>query len=1115
MVEERTSGRLISCRSTHPLVAVQVRCPVPRAFTSFSAHSRCPATALSSGSNGHAMSSDYTDSGRADAESEGAIAVALRDAVLRQVADGVIFTDPEGRVVFVNDAALAIHGVAQLEVAVEDQTKTYHLLTIGGEPYPLEELPLARAVRRGESVVDAEWRIRRPDGTEVIAQGNASPVLDGEGRMLGAVLTLRDVTGRHHRRRRADAEDVLVRKIVREAPAMIAVLRGPQHVFEAANLLYMRLVGERRSILDKPVREALPELEGQGIYELLDGVHASGNPYHGTEVRLLLDRGNGSLDEAFFNFSYQPIFAAGGEVDGILVHAVDVTEQVQARQVIEEQAAELEQQAAELEQQMEEAQALAEELEVANEELQTANETAGVARDVAEQRAEELSRRAREAALMGAVGRALTQGGPLQQILCRCTDAVVEHLDAAFTRIWTLEEAGSMLVLQASSGLYTHLDGGHSRVPVGALKIGRIASEREPHLTNDVPNDPRVSDPAWARREGMVSFAGYPLLVQDRVVGVLALFARHPLPESALAALGTVADGIAVAIQRAHADEERERLLHRAEDAQAEAEKARTEAEEANLAKSQFLANMSHEIRTPINAIMGYADLLDADVAGPLTEGQRSYADRILSSGRHLIGLVNEILDLAKVEAGELVVAREPAPVSGTAEEAVSMITPQATAKGIAVVVEDEVSHPDAMYLGDPDRVRQILVNVLSNAVKFTEPGGRITLRCRMAEEAGDSAETQGDGPWLALEVEDTGIGIAPEQLGRVFDPFVQVDDKDTRREGGTGLGLTISRKFARLMGGDLTVASRPGEGSSFTLLLPMDTAEARARGHAASIQAASPVVVVAFGDDGEALGELERQVHPGVRLVGTTSVDEVVALARRENAMLVVLDISSESGAAWQIAHMLHEAPELIQTPVLLLPWIPTPGTEPPSDGLDLGWLSLVPKPFTSGQLTHAISVAVAGDEGQRVVEGGEDGCDVLIVDDDPDTRRIAGAFLKEANVKVREAVDGERALAEMRATPPDVLVLDLMMPVLDGFGVLAAMRVDPALARIPVVVLTAKSLTESERQFLARTAVRVLQKGSHRLADVAALVLRAASNAQRLSGGTTAVDRIPVVSE
>jgi PAS domain S-box-containing protein len=277
---------------------------------------------------------------------------------------------------------------------------------------------------------------------------------------------------------------------------------------------------------------------------------------------------------------------------------------------------------------------------------------------------------------------------------------------------------------------------------------------------------------------------------------------RHPVRF-----IGTVLD----VTERAHAEIERAELLDRER-------RARAAAEAANRAKSSFLATMSHEIRTPINAIVGYADLLDMGIRGALTDGQREYLQRIRASGTHLTGLVGDVLEFAKVDAGEMSFVRERGLLDDAAGKAAELVLPQAAARGVAVRLEP--CPPDAAFLGDPDRVRQVAINLLSNAVKFTPAGGTVAVRCDVGAQPPEDAGL-GVGTWARLEVEDTGIGIAPEQLARIFEPFTQVDDSHTREQGGTGLGLAISRRFARVMGGDVTVRSRPGAGSVFTLWIP------------------------------------------------------------------------------------------------------------------------------------------------------------------------------------------------------------------------------------------------------------------------------------------------------
>ena len=249
---------------------------------------------------------------------------------------------------------------------------------------------------------------------------------------------------------------------------------------------------------------------------------------------------------------------------------------------------------------------------------------------------------------------------------------------------------------------------------------------------------------------------------------------------------------------------------------------ARLEAEAASRAKSEFLAIMSHELRTPLNAVLGYSELLELGISGPLTDKMREQVGRIRMSAKHLLGLVNDILDLAKVEAGRLSVSSEPASASGTVGAAIALIQPQAAARGLELTVVPDVG-ASPVYLGDDERVRQVLVNLLSNAVKFTAPGGKITVEVGRTASPDSSARLHAHRHYVCFRVTDTGSGISEDKLLAIFDPFVQADSGHSRAREGSGLGLTISRRLARLMGGDLTLATKVGEGSTFTLWLPAD----------------------------------------------------------------------------------------------------------------------------------------------------------------------------------------------------------------------------------------------------------------------------------------------------
>ena len=465
-----------------------------------------------------------------------------------------------------------------------------------------------------------------------------------------------------------------------------------------------------------------------------------------------------------------PVDADGRRVYAVVVH--DLTEERRTQHELEALAAELEAQAAEMA-------AVQAALEASHLELQSANERL-VRRTVEAERA-----RRETVGILNSTSDA---------ILGVDGDGLTTFANPAAERVlgWT---AAEMIGLPQHDLIHhTRVDGTPYPREECPLYLAYGAGEAR-HVEGEV---------FW-RKDGAsfpVEYDMLPLLEKDALTGAVVTFRD--------------------VTAQLRAEAERERLLAAERAAREEAEGARAEAERANRAKSEFLANMSHELRTPINAVLGYTDLLEGGIVGPVTDSQREHLSRIAMSANHLLGLVEDILDLATIEAGRLDVVRERGDARTAVDESLPLILPQAVARGIAVENRCDVgcTYP---YFGDAARVRQILVNLLSNAVKFTEPGGSITVEVETAGSAGAEASLAGPGPWTVFRVTDTGIGIAPGHLEAVFQPFVQVETGHTRTRGGTGLGLTISREFARRMGGDLTARSVPGEGSAFTLWLPSD----------------------------------------------------------------------------------------------------------------------------------------------------------------------------------------------------------------------------------------------------------------------------------------------------
>ncbi len=419
----------------------------------------------------------------------------------------------------------------------------------------------------------------------------------------------------------------------------------------------------------------------------------------------------------------------------------------------------------------------------------------GFIRDISQRKASEaaLAERACLATLRADVAALLASTADTDASLKGCCRFLVNHLDAAFARVWTIDPAGTTLLLRASAGLYTHLDGAHATVPVGKYKIGRIARDRRALLTNDVAHDPNMSDPEWARREGMKSFAGYPLIANGILVGVLALFSRRALTDAVLGDLAPIADAIATNLER------------RAGEAALLAAKER--AEVASRAKDSFLAALSHELRTPLTPVLMIATALREDSRLPAdARADLGMIERNIALEARLI---DDLLDLTAISKGKLQLREEMCDVHSLIGLAIEIVRDEAQSKPVTLRVD--LAARRTSLIGDPSRIQQVFWNLLRNAIKFTPTGGRVSIRTR--------DETDGR---LRIEVSDTGIGLKPEAVESIFQPFEQAGRENDHHFGGLGLGLAIARAIVDLHGGTIQATSAGlGLGATFIVELP------------------------------------------------------------------------------------------------------------------------------------------------------------------------------------------------------------------------------------------------------------------------------------------------------
>lgn len=646
-------------------------------------------------------------------------------------------------------------------------------------------------------------------------------------------------------------------------------------------------------------------------------------------------------------------------------------------------------------------------------------------------------------------------------------ELICHHVGASVGALYLLHEKNrNKLELVAGYGLQNQ--GARARsYALGEGIPGQCAREKKMLEVNDLPG---ISE--FAIDTGLVTVTpryviAVPIVFQEEVLGTIVLGSMSPFDDLKKDILTNSAPQIGIAVTNVRNVEATQKLSQEISKKNEELNAKNVELEKAYKVKSDFLSSMSHELRTPLNSIIGFTSILLGPQGDPLSEDQKKALEKVLRNGKHLLQLINDILDFSKIESGRMPINIETEEVESVVAGAITTVESLIKSKNLQLM--QSVSHDLPKLRTDVLKVKQILVNLLSNAVKFTDHG---VITIRVAPSDG----------MIKFEVEDTGIGIEEKNLELVFQEFQQIDSSSTRKYQGTGLGLPISRRLARMLGGDLRVKSQYGKGSLFTLTLPPEFPEELKTKFVVSVPPVSapqaPVQVerkevetpapdraqiLCIDDDPDVLEILRTYLIPeGYSVVTAMSGDEGIELAAKLRPNLITLDIMMPRKDGWQVLRELKSNRETKDIPVLIHSMIDNKPL-----AISLGARDVLPKPVDAAQLLSVVrKVSRSEKEFILVVDDSEDFCETV-------TRMLEGDGLT-----AKCAYNGREALDVLRRESPALILLDLLMPVMDGFQFIREMQGNEQWKNIPVVILSAKEITPEEQQELNKRIVEFMHK-------------------------------------
>ena len=667
---------------------------------------------------------------------------------------------------------------------------------------------------------------------------------------------------------------------------------------------------------------------------------------------------------------------------------------------------------------------------------------------------------ARRRALISEMLQAAATSLEPEELLHRAGETISQRLgvpSAVF--IWNSKDRDLRpIAIHDSAAADVSPPGGFQRIPREVdVTLFDTVEERRTHILETI-DDANGALAIMAGGDRVESAVYVPLVSRDQVLGVLVVGGLEGQPLVGVEFIELVAANLSVAWENAWLYQEAVLTAERLA--------------EVDRLKSQFLANMSHELRTPLNSIIGFSRVILKEIDGPITDMQRTDLQAIYDSGQHLLGLINDILEVSKIESGKMELVFEPVNlrdvVKGVMSTAIALVKDKPNVELQQIVPADL-----PVIEGDMRRIRQAVLNLVSNAAKFTEEG---FIRVEVS-----ATDTE-----VILAVVDSGVGIPQDKIDMIFEPFTQADSSTTREAGGTGLGLSITNSFVEMHGGRMWVESELGKGSTFYMALPIagpPLPEEKVEERYPETEEVGQKVILCVEDDEGVITLFRRYLSKqGYQIVGLTNSSIAVERARELKPYAITLDVMMPGKDGWQVIQELKSTPETREIPVVMCTIV---GEE--EYGLTLGAADYLLKPILEHDLLSALN-RLDREAGHHLV---------LVVDDQPEDRKLLRRILEaQEGYEVIEASGGQEAITLIQQRPPDIIILDLMMPNVDGFAVLEAVKTDKNTRSIPIIVVTAKELTQDEKETLTSGVESLLQKGifeqQELLADVAAALER-----------------------